>query len=230
MQTSYIDELNRQMKLAIEQKEPFFLKDPPFYIENPLSVPRHFIGKQFTLPNQVLLHCHNQNTGHNFTQYVPINAITDQHLHWFDHVTEKNQELGALVSQPNETGEFRLQIVMPVKNLNQNEYKDDYTLQKPLPDIRPIQISKNEYKNIEDYLTTKLANYFNAAMTHTSIVSESFPKDKQKELIYAINTDPHFVIRCSTNAYKEIRTNQTYVQEQNAPKNNNTHPTGRRIA
>jgi hypothetical protein len=219
MNNGFINALNKEMLKMLDKETPFFLEEKPYYIENPFANPHKFIGKLFNISSQMLIHAHNQNIGHQFTQYAPINILTNKYLHWLENITPTNENFGTISSFKTDNGETRLQIIMPIKKLAQNEIIDDYIQQKPLANIIPSQNNKNTFSNIEDYFTTKLTNYFNAAFTHTFIKPEAFHQDCRTELKNSIQNDTAFVIRSATNAYKEIYTNQVTTMSHDQKEN-----------
>jgi len=174
---------------------PYYTQD--FFSKRAL----HDAGQFKTLLNNAARGCQ-------YINYAPTYIIQDSKKSWIKNIRKNHREIGCIVYKgKDENGNKRYEMMSPAKKLIPNSIIENPLSQGPLPDIgvyrRAARLDANDPKGIEKYITTIIANYFNAAFTKTPYFAPQWGGRETAMLSNALNADPSIAISVSQQAFSQ---------------------------
>jgi hypothetical protein len=189
--------------------------------QNPTQHP-YFTQDAFTKhiyhdANQVGLLLNNSRLGYPYINYAPVNIIIDSKKNWLKELKKQEKEspwCNTIYKGKDEKGNKRYEMVVPTKKLNQNVMVDNPAFQAPLPQIGLNQNYAPNPQNIEQLLTTQIANYLNAAFTKIPYYTQNWTPEQLNQLSSSIQQDPFLGLRASQNAFSQSISHQIPLEKQ----------------
>jgi hypothetical protein len=204
MNQDFNKRLNASTQEQLLLNNAFFMKnnDSPCYIVDTLQ------QELFASENWTALQINNDKLKKDFSQYASQDLIIEKKPHWLENLSQlppnkKPQSIPLLI-------ENNLRMYAPTALFNQDVVQDNPKNQKPIPYYVPYQSKSPQYRNVEEFLTEQLENYYNAAYTKTPYFANTDYKDAVSKVITKISVDPEFISRCSKAANEEV-TNYHYI-------------------